>query len=64
LTTFILGMVNANAIGGKDAFVVLSVGACGGLAQLPAGMWAFAERNTFAAVAFTSYALSGSHSCC
>jgi uncharacterized protein len=56
LTTFILGMVNANAISGKDVFVVLSVaGAYGGLAQLLAGMWAFAERNTFAAVAFTSY---------
>ncbi len=25
LTTFILGMVNANAISGKDVFVVLSV---------------------------------------
>jgi len=49
-------MVNANAISGKDVFVVLSVaGAYGGLAQLLAGMWAFAERNTFAAVAFTSY---------
>src|SRR5579884_3924668 len=56
LTTFILGLVNANAINGKDVFVVLSVaGAYGGLAQLLAGMWAFAERNTFAAVAFSSY---------
>lgn len=56
LTTFILGMVNANAISGKDVFVVLSVaGAYGGIAQLLAGMWAFAERNTFAAIAFSSY---------
>ncbi len=56
LTTFILGLVNSNAISGKDVFVVLSVaGAYGGLAQLLAGMWAFAERNTFAAVAFSSY---------
>src|SRR5579884_542939 len=56
LTTFILGLVNANAINGKDVFVVLSVaGAYGGLAQLLAGMWAFAERNTFAAAAFSSY---------
>jgi uncharacterized protein len=56
LTTFILGMVNANAISGKDVFVVLSVaGAYGGLAQLLAGMWAFAERNTFAAIAISSY---------
>jgi succinate-acetate transporter protein len=56
LTTFILGLVNANAIHGSDVFVVLSVaGAYGGLAQLLAGMWAFAERNTFAAAAFSSY---------
>ena len=56
LTTFILGLVNSNAISGPDVFVVLSVaGAYGGLAQLLAGMWAFAERNTFAAVAFSSY---------
>ena len=65
LTTFILGMVNANAISGKDAFVVLSVaGAYGGLAQLLAGMWAFAERNAFAAVACSARtAHSGSRSC-
>lgn len=56
LTTFILGLVNAGAVHGSDVFVVLSVaGAYGGLAQLLAGMWAFAERNTFAAVAFSSY---------
>ena len=56
LTTFILGLVNANALSGKDVFVVLSVaGAYGGLAQLLAGMWSFAKRNTFAAVAFSSY---------
>lgn len=56
LTTFILGLINANALSGSDVFVVLSVaGAYGGLVQLLAGMWAFAERNTFAAVAFSSY---------
>jgi len=56
LTTFILGLVNANAISGKDTFVVLSVaGAYGGLVQLLAGMWAFREGNTFAAAAFSSY---------
>jgi succinate-acetate transporter protein len=56
LTTFILGLVNANAISGKDVFVVLSVAAAyGGLAQLLAGLWAFAERNIFAATAFCSY---------
>jgi succinate-acetate transporter protein len=56
LTTFILGLVNANVVSGADVFVVLSVaGAYGGLTQLLAGMWAFAERNTFAAVAFSSY---------
>jgi len=56
LTTFILGLVNSNVVSGADVFVVLSVaGAYGGLTQLLAGMWAFAERNTFAAVAFSSY---------
>lgn len=56
LTTFILGMVNANLISGNDTLVVLSVaGAYGGLVQLLAGMWAFREGNTFAAVAFSSY---------
>lgn len=56
LTTFILGLVNSDALSGSDTFVVLSVaGAYGGLAQLLAGMWSFAERNTFAAVAFSSY---------
>ncbi|MGH2913388.1 MAG: acetate uptake transporter [Solirubrobacteraceae bacterium] len=56
LTTFMLGMVNANFIDGKDVFAVLSVAAAyGGLAQLLAGMWAFREGNTFAAVAFSSY---------
>jgi succinate-acetate transporter protein len=56
LTTFILGLVNSNAVSGAGVFVVLSVaGAYGGLTQLLAGMWAFAERNTFAAVAFSSY---------
>lgn len=56
LTTFILGLVNSNAISGSDTFVVLSVaGAYGGLVQLLAGLWAFVERNNFAAVAFCSY---------
>lgn len=56
LTTFILGMVNANVISSSDTLVVLSVAAAyGGLVQLLAGMWAFREGNTFAAVAFSSY---------
>jgi succinate-acetate transporter protein len=56
LTTFILGLVNTTAISKADVYVVLSVaGAYGGLAQLLAGMWAFAERNLFAATAFSSY---------
>ncbi|MGH2858205.1 MAG: acetate uptake transporter [Solirubrobacteraceae bacterium] len=56
LTTFILGLVNANAISGSGVYVVLSVaGAYGGMVQLLAGLWAFAERNTFAAAAFCSY---------
>lgn len=56
LTTFILGLVNTSVINGKDVFVVLSVAAAyGGITQLLAGMWAFAERNLFGAVAFSSY---------
>src|SRR5579875_290928 len=56
LTTFILGLVNAGVLASNEVLVVLSVaGAYGGLAQLLAGMWAFAERNTFAAAAFSSY---------
>lgn len=56
LTTFILGFINTTAISKSDVFIVLCVaGAYGGLAQLLAGMWAFAERNLFAATAFSSY---------
>jgi uncharacterized protein len=56
LTTFMLGLVNTTAVSGHDVFLVLSVaGAYGGLVQLLAGMWAFAERNLFAATAFSSY---------
>lgn len=56
LTTFILGMVNANAISGSDTVAVLSLaGAYGGLVQLLAGMWAFRAGNTFAATAMSGY---------
>ena len=56
LTTFILGLVNTTVISKADVYIVLSVaGAYGGLVQLLAGMWAFAERNLFAATAFASY---------
>lgn len=56
LTTFILGMVNANIISGGDTLAVLSVaGAYGGLVQLLAGMWAFRAGNTFAATAMSGY---------
>jgi uncharacterized protein len=56
LTTFMLGLVNANAVSAGDTTTVLSVAAAyGGLVQLLAGMWAFREGNTFAAVAFSSY---------
>ena len=55
MPTFILGLVNANAISKGDVYIVLALTAYGGLIQLLAGMWAFAERNTFAATAFSSY---------
>lgn len=56
MTTVLLGLINAGLISDKSlgGVIVLAI-AYGGLAQLLAGMWAFRENNTFAAVAFTSY---------
>lgn len=57
LTTFILSLVNAKVLtGGGDALAVIGLAVFyGGLAQLLAGMWEFANGNTFGATAFTSY---------
>lgn len=56
LTTFALGfiLVEGNPMGGLPVVFALAA-AYGGLAQLLAGMWGFAEGNTFAALAFSSY---------
>ena len=55
MTTFALSVSNANIWGpGADAALALAL-VYGGIAQLLAGMWEFARRNTFGAVAFTSF---------
>jgi uncharacterized protein len=59
MTTFVLSIFNSGLIEGKDAgleLVVLPLALFyGGLAQFLAGMWEFRNRNTFGALAFTSY---------
>jgi uncharacterized protein len=56
MTTFLLSLVNSNAIAIRNITVVLPVAiAYGGLAQLLAGMWEFRTGNTFGAVAFSSF---------
>jgi succinate-acetate transporter protein len=55
-TTFFLSAVNAGWVSeGATAGVLGLAFFYGGLAQLLAGMWEFANKNTFGAVAFTSY---------
>jgi succinate-acetate transporter protein len=55
MTTFCLSISNTKIWGpGADAAVALAL-AYGGLAQLLAGMWEFRRRNTFGALAFSSY---------
>jgi succinate-acetate transporter protein len=55
MTTLALSLGNANV---WPAGVVAALGLAlvyGGFAQLLAGMWEFARKNTFGAIAFTSY---------
>lgn len=55
MTTFVLSLANTN-IWPAAAFSTLGLAIIyGGAAQLFAGMWEFVRRNTFGAVAFTSY---------
>jgi len=55
-TTLMLSLFNVNVKGVTDGETVVGMAvACGGLAQLLAGMWEFACGNTFGATAFTSY---------
>jgi succinate-acetate transporter protein len=56
MTTFVLSCFNANIISSKLEDVVLPLALFyGGLVQLLAGMWEFRNRNTFGALAFSSY---------
>lgn len=56
MTTFCLSSANANLWKGAGVTAALSLAFFyGGLAQLLAGMWEFVRKNTFAAVAFSSY---------
>lgn len=55
MTTFALSIANTNVWGaGASAALALAL-VYGGSAQLLAGMWEFVRKNTFGAVAFTSY---------
>jgi succinate-acetate transporter protein len=56
LTTFILSAVNAGILSGAgDGKVVIGLAVFyGGIAQLLAGIWEFANGNTFGATAFSS----------
>ena len=55
MTTFALSVSNAKIWGpGADAALALAL-VYGGAVQLLAGMWEFVRRNTFGALAFSSY---------
>ncbi|KZW00711.1 Gpr1 family protein [Exidia glandulosa HHB12029] len=55
-TTLMLSLFNVNVKGVTNANIVVGMAiACGGGAQLLAGMWEFACGNTFGATAFSSY---------
>jgi len=55
-TTFILSWYNTGVRGIVDPNVVVGMAlGVGGLAQLLAGMWAFAAGNTFGGTAYSSY---------
>ena len=55
MTTFALSIGNTNVWGpGADAALALAL-VYGGGVQLLAGMWEFARKNTFGALAFSSY---------
>lgn len=55
-TTFLLSLFNAGIVPKSLEPVVLPIALFyGGLAQFLAGMWEFRNKNTFGALAFTSY---------
>ncbi|MGN6743493.1 MAG: acetate uptake transporter, partial [Amnibacterium sp.] len=55
LTTFVLSFANAGLIPGAGAAVLGLAIFYGGLGQIIAGIWEFANKNTFGATAFCSY---------
>jgi len=56
MTTFLLSLFNTGTLSGSLEGVVLPLALFyGGSAQLLAGMWEFKNKNTFGALAFTSY---------
>ncbi len=55
LTTFMLSFANAGLIGGAGAAVLGLALFYGGTVQVIAGIWEFANKNTFGATAFCSY---------
>jgi uncharacterized protein len=55
LTTFVLSFANAGIVPGAGAAVLGLAMFYGGLVQLIAGIWEFANKNTFGATAFCSY---------
>ena len=57
LTTFVLSFANANLIPGGGVTVLGLALFYGGIGQVIAGVWEFANKNTFGATAFTSYGL-------
>jgi succinate-acetate transporter protein len=57
LTTFVLSFANAGLIGGAGVAVLGLALFYGGIGQVIAGIWEFANKNTFGATAFTSYGL-------
>jgi succinate-acetate transporter protein len=55
MTTFALSIANTNIWGAGAAAALALALVYGGAAQLFAGMWEFVRKNTFGAVAFTSF---------
>jgi uncharacterized protein len=56
MATMMLNVINVGWVAESATPVVLGIAlAYGGLTQFAAGMWGFVKRDTFAAVAFTSY---------
>ena len=55
MTTFALSIANTNVWGAGASSALALALVYGGFAQLLAGMWEFVRKNTFGALAFTSF---------